>query len=313
MRRPVFATLLAVAATLDSVPVRAAVILGTPKPVFVGIDLRPVEINGSHGFAAEIDLRAPGIGFTGSQPAPAGMPLAGASLPQQAETVAQTTSRFLIGSGAEVATNSGFFAPCCTAANEGKDVIGLTVTNGRTVSPLDPTRPASLLISPANQALVGTFIALPADFAIADAFTGSDILVDRGANVVPTANTDFNKANPRTAVGASADRRTLHLVTIDGRQPGYSTNTSLAETGDVLLALGAFDGLNLDRDGSTAMVIANGAGGATLINRPSGGAERYNGGNLGVFALALPVPKPYSITMLTVGLVGLAAGCRTWP
>ncbi len=312
MRRPVFATLLAVAATLASVPVRAAVILGTPKPVFVGIDLRPVEINSSRGLAAEIDLRAPGIGFTGSQPAPAGVPLAGSSLPQQAETVAQTTSQFLIGSGAELATNSGFFAPCCTAANEGKDVIGLTVTNGRTVSPLDPTRPASLLISPTNQALVGTFTALPVSFAVADAVTGSDILVARGANVAPTANTDFNNANPRTAVGVSADGRTLYLVTIDGRQPGYSTGTSLAETGDVLLALGAFDGLNLDGGGSTAMVIANGAGGATLLNRPSGGAERYDGGNFGVFALVLPVPEPYSLVILTVGLVGLAAGRRTW-
>jgi len=312
MHRPVFATLLAVAATLASVPVYAAVILGAPQPVFVGIDLRPVEINGSRGFAAEIDLHAPGIGFTGSQPAPAGVPLAGSSLPQQAETVAQTTSQFLIGSGAELATNSGFFAPCCTAANEGKDVIGLTVTNGRTVSPLDPTRPASLLISPTNQALVGTFTSLPVSFAVADAVTGSDILVARGANVAPTTNTDFNNANPRTAVGVSADGRTLYLVTIDGRQPGYSTGTSLLETGDVLLALGAFEGLNLDGGGSTAMVIANGAGGATLLNRPSGGAERYDGGNFGVFALALPVPEPYSLVILMVGLVGFAAGRRTW-
>ena len=311
MRRPAFAILLAFAATLASVPVRAAVILGTPKPVFIGIDLRPVEINGSRGLAAEIDLRAPGIGFTGSQPAPAGVPLAGSSLPQQAETVAQTTSQFLISSGTELATNSGFFAPCCSAANEGKDVIGLTVTDGRTVSPLDPTRPASLLISPTNQALVGTFTSLPISFAVADAVTGSDILVARGANVAPTADTAFNNANPRTAVGVSADGRTLYLVTIDGRQPGYSTGTSLAETGDVLLALGAFDALNLDGGGSTAVVIADGAGGATLLNRPSGGAERYDGGNFGVFALALPVPEPYSLMILTVGLVGLAAGRRT--
>ena len=311
MRRPTFATLLAVAATLASLPVHAAVILGAPQPVFVGIDLRSVEVNASRGLAAEIDLRAPGIGFTGSQPAPAGAPLAGSNPPQPAETVAQTTSQFLIDSGAGLATNSGFFAPCCNAANEGKDVIGLTVTDGSTVSPLDPARPASLLISPTNQALVGAFTSLPVGFAVDDAVTGSDILVGRGANVAPTTDTAFNNANPRTAAGVSADGRTLYLVTIDGRQPGYSTGTSLAETGDVLLALGAFEGVNLDGGGSTAMVIADGAGGATLLNRPSGGAERYNGGNLGVFALALPVPEPYSLVMLTVGLVGLAACRRT--
>ena len=77
----------------------------------------------------------------------------------------------------------------------------------------------------------------------------------------------------------------------------------------MLLALGAFEGVNLDGGGSTAMVIADGAGGATLLTRPSGGAERYNGGNLSVFALALPVLEPYSLAMLTVGLVALAA-CR---
>lgn len=59
------------------------------------------------------------------------------------------------------------------------------------------------------------------------------------------------------------------------------------------------------------MVIANGAGGATLVNRPRGGAERYDGGNFGVFALALPVPEPYSMMILTVGLAGLAACRRT--
>jgi len=306
MRYAPFTVLFVIAAALASVPVQAAVILGAPRPIFVGIDLRLVEINGSRGLAAVIDLRAPGIGFTGSQPAPAGVTLNGSNLPQQAETVAQTTSQFLIGSGAELATNSGFFAPCCNAANEGKDVIGLTVTNGRTVSPLD-----SLLISPTNQALVGTFTSLPVSFAVADAVTGSDILVTRGVNVAPTASTSFNNANPRTAVGVSSDGRILYLVTIDGRQPGYSIGTSLAETGDVLLALGAFDGLNLDGGGSTAMVIANGTGGATLLNRLSGGAERYDGGNFGVFALALPVPEPCSLVILTVGLVGLASRHRT--
>lgn len=163
--------------------------------------------------------------------------------------------------------------PRLGAALPKRNVHGWSDRVERGLYALHPTRPASLLISPTNQALVGTFTALPVSFAVADAVTGSDILVARGTNVAPTANTDFNNANPRTAVGVSADGRTLYLVTIYGRQPGHSTGTSLAETGDVLLALGAFDGLNLDGGGPTAMVIANGAGGATLLNRPSGGAS----------------------------------------
>ena len=300
---PVFGMLVATGA-------HAAVILGTPQPLFTGIDLRTVQVDASQGVVARVDLSAPGIGVTGSAPAPQGVTIPGTKPPAQAETVAQTTSQFLLGTGTQYAINAGFFAPCCTAANEGKDISGLTVSNGVVVSPLDPTRPASLVISADNHAAVGLVTSLPAN--VADAVTGSDILVRGGQNVAPTASTDFNNANPRTAAGVSQDGRTLYLLTIDGRQPGYSPGASLVETASVFLALGADAAVNLDGGGSTVAVAANGAGGATVLNRPSGGTERFDAASLGIFALPLPVavPEPASFLLLMVALAGLWATRR---
>jgi hypothetical protein len=70
--------------------------------------------------------------------------------------------------------------------------------------------------------------------------------------------------HPRTAVAwdTAADR--LLLVTVDGRQPGYSAGMSLYELTALLLRIGATDAINLDGGGSTVMVV-----GGRVVNRPS--------------------------------------------
>jgi hypothetical protein len=82
----------------------------------------------------------------------------------------------------------------------------------------------------------------------------------------------FRGANPRTAVGIGAGGRRLLLVTVDGRQAGYSTGTSLRETAELMRALGARDAINLDGGGSTTMVVRDAAGGFRIANRPSDAA-----------------------------------------
>ncbi|MEB3327718.1 MAG: phosphodiester glycosidase family protein [Candidatus Sericytochromatia bacterium] len=74
--------------------------------------------------------------------------------------------------------------------------------------------------------------------------------------------------SPRTAVGLTRDDRYL-VVTIDGRQPGYSVGATLSELAGVLRDLGAVEALNLDGGGSTTMWLR----GRTL-GRPSDGHER---------------------------------------
>jgi hypothetical protein len=60
--------------------------------------------------------------------------------------------------------------------------------------------------------------------------------------------------NPRTIVGISRTGQLL-LVTVDGRQPGYSEGFSLSEEASFMKSIGAVDAINLDGGGSTAMAI----------------------------------------------------------
>ena len=79
--------------------------------------------------------------------------------------------------------------------------------------------------------------------------------------------------HPRTAVGYSQDGETLFLVTVDGRQPGYSVGMSLKELAGFMATRltsftqsrkNAYQALNLDGGGSTTMVVKQ-----HVVNRPS--------------------------------------------
>jgi hypothetical protein len=71
--------------------------------------------------------------------------------------------------------------------------------------------------------------------------------------------------NPRTIAGVREDGTVL-LITIDGRQPGWSLGATLREAARTARALGAADALSLDSGGSTTMTV-----GRRVVNRPSEG------------------------------------------
>ena len=74
-------------------------------------------------------------------------------------------------------------------------------------------------------------------------------------NGVATASCTSRPLHPRTAFGVSNDGRYLHVLVVDGRQPGYSLGASLVDLKDILLAAGASDVLNMDGGGSTSLVV----------------------------------------------------------
>ncbi len=252
------------------------------KPVYIGIEQATGSIDGtdaSVAYALRVDLRAPGISFY--------------TTPRQGtlNTVSTTTSQFLTKYGLQVAINANFFAPCCDAFPEDKTVLGLGISDGNTVAVPNsiPGQNVALLISRKNKASIVETSETTDLSDVFNAVAGSGIIVQDGLNVGDqTPYGDGAHPNPRTAVGLSEDGRYLYLVVIDGRQPGYSIGTTHAETADLMIAFGCYTAINLDGGGSTAMVEDDGHEGAKVVNRPSGGTERYDANQLGIRAFPLP-------------------------
>lgn len=95
-------------------------------------------------------------------------------------------------------------------------------------------------------------------------------IIDAGRNVALAADSvegtvpRFSRArHPRSALGISRDSTTLYLVAVDGRQKS-SVGMTLEELADAMLALGAYEAMNLDGGGSTALVIRD-----SIANAPS--------------------------------------------
>ena len=125
-------------------------------------------------------------------------------------------------------------------------------------------------------------LACPERFA--NGLAAGPILVQAGALKVDPKNTT---RHPRSALGMNAAGDRLWLVTIDGRQTGYSEGASFAETALILQALGAADAINLDGGGSTALVYRDPVRGPRVLNRPIQGGipgtERPVATHIGVF------------------------------
>nr|WP_237551840.1 phosphodiester glycosidase family protein [Streptomyces sp. SID8367] len=96
---------------------------------------------------------------------------------------------------------------------------------------------------------------------VGTAVAGSARLV-RDGRVDPGIRSLAAARQPRTLAGVTGDG-TLLLVTVDGRARGHSVGMTAAEAAELLLSLGAVDGINLDGGGSTTAVLRG-----ELRNRP---------------------------------------------
>lgn len=122
-----------------------------------------------------------------------------------------------------------------------------------------------------------------------EAVGGRPVLV-RDSSLVPEVDTEgqpgfANSRHPRTAVGIAEGGRRLFLVVVDGRRKPYSDGMTLRELGNLFLALGAPEAINLDGGGSTTLVFADPKSGGTLrvANQPSDSAgERAVGDALAI-------------------------------
>jgi hypothetical protein len=118
--------------------------------------------------------------------------------------------------------------------------------------------------------LIWTVEFSPVPGSVREMIGGFPLLLQNGEPVldrVTDLRPGFSETrHPRTAIGMLSDGRVI-LLTVDGRQPGYSEGMTLRELTDLLRALGATDAINMDGGGSTTLVIRG-----EVVNRPSDAA-----------------------------------------
>ena len=225
------------------------------------------------------------------------------------ETLSLSISNFIKKYAVQVAVDANFYSVNpggSDPTSEGlpSEVDGLLISKGVVVSPADNNdRYASMMfttnkvpILDLNNRPPGTNTA-----GIYTAVTGFYPVLTNGVNVWALYSAAFTAAypdsfihqqQPRTAFGLSQDKRYLFLMTIDGRQGGYSDGAVDVETAMWMLQFGAWDALNMDGGGSTAMYRADCAGNPAPVNHSSYvvayGRERILGDHFGVYAQPLP-------------------------
>ena len=91
--------------------------------------------------------------------------------------------------------------------------------------------------------------------------------------------------HPRTAIGFSQDSSGIFLVTVDGRQSGFSVGMTLSELAEFVWSIGVWQAVNLDGGGSTTLVVRD-----QVLNSPSDATGERPVGNA-VFVIAKPISE----------------------
>lgn len=231
-----------------------------------------------------VDLSAPGLDFLVT---PQGLDPAGK------DTLADTVPGFLQKNGVQVAINGSFFFPMhvnhafdyAPRVGEGVNVVGLSISEGDRYSAVEEGWAALCIVSPKDITLSET-----GDCA-ANTVQGlaGDLLFVKNGQLVPAANR--GQLFPRSAIALDAEKKTMWLVVVDGRQRGYSEGVTLGELAEELIALGADQALNLDGGGSSALAV-EAQSQATVLNAPIQARVptrlRPVANHLGIYAAPLP-------------------------
>ncbi|WP_343796163.1 phosphodiester glycosidase family protein [Bacillus carboniphilus] len=105
-------------------------------------------------------------------------------------------------------------------------------------------------------------------------------------------STKAKAIEPRSALAVDSTGQKVYLVTVDGRQPGFSEGMSMRQFAEYLVSIGVDRAINLDGGGSTTLGVRKlGDTWVTLANSPSGGRERAVSTALNVVSTA-PIGQP---------------------
>jgi hypothetical protein len=267
-----------------------------PLPIQVEEIQRTTPAGPVRGWAARIDLTDPRVELRVTGPverSPDDSP--------RLKARTETTLAWLEREDLILAVNAHFFVrlddgqgPVPTSAPV--DLLGPCLSDGRLVSPGRKDKEASPVLAFAQDRRARIAMLTPSElgsyFNVVSGTSESGgqaggLLVAGGQNNGAAALPRPLERHPRTAAGLTADRQTLILVVIDGRQPEWSAGLTLPELADLLISLGAVAAVNLDGGGSSSFIFAP-PGGARVTNRPSDGHWRPVGTSLGIRVKPLP-------------------------
>ena len=223
-----------------------------------------------------VDLTSPGVRFVGTPEA-----MLEPTAPGRGHRW-RTTSEFARATGADVAINANYYDIFHGAFT----TCGLTVSNGRVWTSTYVDRRLecwwSVGLGRGGRAEVfdshGKTYGPVARPWMTEVVTGSPLVLRNGAVLSYTSPRHALVPNPRTLLGVSADRRTLYLMVVNGRE-GAAKGMTCPDAARVLRDFGASDAVNLDGGGSSGLYLRDEGG---LVSRPADGGERAVGNHLGI-------------------------------
>lgn len=227
-------------------------------------------------WVVRIDLTSPAVELVTTPKAPAG---------SKGHTIAETTPDFAARERADLAINASPFGPIPTKAGVAVTISGLHLVGGEVVAPAGE-RHAAAVFDARNRGKILSAPVPPETLKGQRIGVGGFGVVLRAGEIV--APEEKRPAlHPRTALGLSADNRTMVWIVADGRQKGVSDGLSLRELAALGKRAGCADLINLDGGGSTTLTLRRDGGPPEVVNRPVGrgdepGTLRLNGNHLGV-------------------------------
>ena len=116
---------------------------------------------------------------------------------------------------------------------------------------------------------------------------GEQIVFALGAHLIMRNGVETKRDNPsvhpRTALGLTADGKTLVILVVDGRIPAYSRGATYHDLCEILRKEGVTDALNMDGGGSSSLVVWDRKHGEPrMLNRHRNGTLRKVAVNLGI-------------------------------
>lgn len=251
-------------------------------------------------FVARVDLTTPGIGFTATERDP----LWGQPMPDYTNelwlvtTKRETTVDFMArrhgaGQNVEIAFNTSGWRPWPGRAAVASTYAALyrwDMVDGQELScGKTPGMGTYFIVRNDGSTFIRTVVKphMTNDWSIA-LYGNRPILKDgrraRDGIHYPVGDPAYSEdPQPRTAVGLTPDKKTLVVLAVDGRQPGYSEGASFADLADIMLTEGCSDVVNMDGGGSTSFVVWDRENACPkMLNKHANGYMRRVAVNLGI-------------------------------